>query len=182
MLPILVAAAILATPALPARDPFHRYMRGDLGAGLGLDYGMVGIMGGLDLQGPRGGGISLGLGAGAGLAPSLYLWFPSVSEDHGLRLGLGGAAGSWWVPPGWRGSSEDCGALGRDHLLRSIPKCVGVSRFWALAYSAQLALDHDVGDPMGWTLRYGLGYGVFVSSRRPGRALPMPSVGLRYSF
>ena len=194
-LTIATAAMLLAAPATALagdHDPF----RIDVGSGLGVDYGVVGFMAGLDLRGKRGMGVSAAAGLGAGVSGSAYLWFPG---DR-VRLGLGASGWHSWAaldggggyadpaPPPYPAAEYDGDepgpgpgpGPGPDHPA-GLEDCYDCRQAGAWAATVQLALDHDFGHVERLAIRYGLGVGV-VGARCSAVLVPAPSIGLRYQF
>jgi hypothetical protein len=192
----------LAPGAAHARSGDH--LRLDVGAGAGIDYGLAGVMTGLDVRIWRGMGVSANVGMGAGFGGTAYLWSPGER----VRFGTGASVWRTWEY-GWAQTGCDRPPMpvmddreepspceeadrpprdrpDRDRPPREAPPgpppCESAHHSWgALAGSLQTALDHDFGDPGGFAIRYGLGLAV-VGAGDGAVVLPSPSVGLRYAF
>ena len=181
-----LAATALALAPTSAEAARTDHLRLDIGAGAGVDYGLAGMAGGVDLRIWRGMGVSASVGVGTGISGSVYTWSPGER----VRFGLGASVWSSWnnfvyaepccgdypmgaPPPGAPGPGPGPGVAPGG--------CVDYGPNGAFAASLQTALDHDFGKPSGWAIRYGLGLGV-VATGGAGAVLPAPSVGVRYAF
>ena len=147
----------------------NRPVIASLGSGIGLAYGAAGLSGAVGLQAPNGLGLSVEVGAGVSPAASANLWFPGEK----LQLGVGAV-----ILTGWEQLASSFGSS------QSQGGCSGPDRDGNDAFGvmgAQVSLDHDIGAPNGFGMRYGLG-GALVIAGCAGGILPTPSVGLHYVF
>ncbi len=180
-----LAALLLSVAPADAEAARSDHLRFDVGAGLGVDYGMAGAMGGVDVRVWRGMGASASIGVGTGIGGSAYLWSPG----NRVRGGMGASMWRTWEPLGVGTCCCDpapppAGAAPGPGPGPDLPPpdgCIESMPSGAFAASLQAALDHDFGEPSGWAIRYGLGLGV-VATGGAGAILPAPSVGLRYAF
>lgn len=98
--------------------------------------------------------------------PGLRLWSPGQK----LRVGLGGDVGMSW-----------------NHLVGALTSCSHTPSDGArsgdgvVTFGGGVDLDHDIGQPGGFGMRYGLG-GALVVAGCAGGILPTPTVALRYAF
>jgi hypothetical protein len=120
------------------------------GAGMGAQYGVVGVAAEVRYD-ARHVGLSAGLGGPLVPSATLGLWLP------GERFSLGLLAHGGYQP-----LATSCGT---DPNRNPQPKC-----HFVLA-GANVVLDHDVGEPDGLVLRYGLGL-TLVGSGGGGFVLP----------
>jgi hypothetical protein len=173
----LVGATLSFLPA-SAEAARSDHLRVDVGAGMGVDYGMAGAMGGIDLRIWRGMGLSANVGVGAGLGGSAYLWSPGRRVRGGMGASIWRSWNTWGPEPCHPSNPPGYAAPGPDGPPGP---CIEATPDGMFAASLQAALDHDFGEPSGWAIRYGLGLGV-VASGGAGAVMPAPSVGLRYAF
>jgi|GEM_PF-3687384 len=153
-------------------------MNVSVGTGIGNQYSISGFAASGELRSKSGLGVSLSGGVGPVASWSVQAWTPGAK----FRGGIGVSTGYTWDEFGGQTSRpasfcampvED-GPRGPRTVSRPDPISPSV-------FGLDVLVDHDIGQPRGWNMRYGLGTAVFASGCA-GAAVPMPSVGLSYIF
>ena len=173
---IAVIAALLAALLAPGdaaagerfvADDYPKGLLFSAGAGVGMEYSGLGAGLEVEARHDSGAAIALDLGLGSFATAGVDLWSPG----HRVRFGAGVTLSRDWESlaravrraPGGGG----CMATGGDR--------------GASGHGAHVAVDHDIGAPGHWGLRYGLG-AVLVVSGCAGGILPVPVLAANYTF
>jgi hypothetical protein len=179
------------------------------GLGFGTGYGMAGTSTEFILRDSTGVAVSLNLGLGALAGLGASIWSPGQRLRIGLRADLaaswsyltawyndasvGGCGYDPGYDPGYRpppvrydSQYDDTPGYYGDEPVGGRSELPGMSDYGhhgSSVFAAGLGaeLDHDVGRPGAFSMRYGVtATGVFAGCA--GGILPMPTVALRYTF
>ena len=136
------------------------------GAGVGPEYGLLGAGFEVEARHRSGAAIAANLGVGAVPTVGLDVWSPGSRA----RLGLGVHTGVDWATVFLGSGSGDCMGPGSSG-----------GRSSTFLAGARVAVDHDIGAPGAWGLRYGVGADV-VAAGCAGGILPTPVIAAHYTF